>query len=162
MLVSSIVSQQLSNKAASTILARMRALVGHNERLLAARLCKADPSLLKTCGLSAAKLQAITAVASAVASGTLDLDQFDGRSDEEVSVTLREHRGVGPWTVQMFLIFGLHRTDVFAMGDVGLRRGLMLLHGLDAKPTDDMIAELTDHWRPYRTVASWYLWRLLD
>jgi len=161
-LVSSIASQQLSNKAAATILARVTALIGDDSRALCDRICGVDPVDLKGCGLSAAKAACVRSLAQAVQAGELDLDALTTQSDEDVSAALRVHRGVGPWTVQMFLIFGLGRADVFSLGDVGLRRGLMLLHGLEDKPSDDDVTRLTDHWRPYRTVAAWYLWRLLD
>jgi DNA-3-methyladenine glycosylase II len=160
-LVSSIVAQQLSGKAAATIKERLICRAGGRERLPQA-LSAMEVEDLRACGLSATKANTILRIAELVAKRSLDLDGLQEADDDVVYRELTAISGVGPWTSQMFLIFGLLRPDVFSVGDAGLRRGLQVLYELQEKPTENEMLAITNRWRPYRTVGAWYLWRLLD
>jgi DNA-3-methyladenine glycosylase II len=153
-LIRSVISQQLSAKAADTIEGRVVKLVGglHPAGLLAVSV-----EGLRGAGLSAAKARYIREISQRVVDGRLDFDRLRDGADEEILVVLTEIPGVGRWTAEMFLIFGLGRSDVLAMGDAGLRRAFRLLYGETAD-----LAKVGELWRPYRSVASWYLWKHLD
>ena len=157
-LVSSIVSQQISTAAARTIWSRFEGLVGEvNPKSVLSR----SHEELRGCGLSGRKAEYILGIAEAWQSGYADID-WDGLSDEEVMAALIELRGVGAWTAEMILIFTLLRPDVFPVGDIGVVRAVERLYsGGERMNNDDLIAKSRD-WRPWRTVATWYLWRSID
>ena len=157
-LVSSIVSQQISTAAARTIWSRFEGLVGEvNPKSVLSR----SHEELRGCGLSGRKAEYILGIAEAWQSGYADID-WDGLSDEEVMAALIELRGVGTWTAEMILIFTLLRPDVFPVGDIGVVRAVERLYsGGERMNNDDLIAKSRD-WRPWRTVATWYLWRSID
>lgn len=158
-LASSIVGQQLSTKAASTIRQRLLASAG-TARFDPASIARLSHAELRGAGLSNAKARYVTALAEAVLDGELNFRALAQQRDEDVIDALTHLPGIGTWTAQMFLMFALRRPDVASSGDLGLQRGLQMLYGLDARPTADAFVELMAPWRPYRSVASWYLWRL--
>jgi DNA-3-methyladenine glycosylase II len=153
-LVTSIIRQQLSAKAAETI--------GHRVLEVAPRFCPsefmaASFETLRAAGLSAAKVKYITGLASRVNDGRLNFDALLRQSNRAVIAALTDLPGVGRWTAEMFLIFGLKRPDVLAIGDAGLQRAVRQLYGKAAT-----LERIGRTWKPYRSVASWYLWRHLD
>jgi DNA-3-methyladenine glycosylase II len=159
-LARSIVYQQLSTMAASTIYGRyVEALGGapSPERVLEAR----SDRLLRA-GLSRAKVRYVKALASAVASGELDLGSLRGLPDESVVEALTGVPGVGLWTAQMFLMFRLHRPDVLPTIDVGIRRGLQIAHGLRKPAAPGYVSRSGRRWAPYRSLACLYLWAALE
>ena len=161
-LIRSIISQQLHRKAADTIQGRVRAIFGGRDPS-PEELLQADNSLLAKAGLSRNKLAALKDLARAATEGQIpDRRKMSRMSDEEIIAALVPIRGVGRWTVEMLLMFGLGRADVLAVDDFALKKSAMLLHGLKEMPDRKVFAELGERWRPWRTVACWYLWRALD
>ena len=160
-LVSSIISQQLSGKASTTIFNRLIECAG-NRKNLAGRLLNLNLEQVRSCGVSTTKAKSLLCIAELVNTKQLDLDAMKDMEDEAVYRELTAITGIGSWTVQMFLIFALRRPDIFSTGDAGLRRGLQKLYGLQDRPTEDEMVAITDRWRPYRTVGAWYLWRVVD
>ncbi len=158
-LARSIISQQLSTKAASTITSRVCAL-GGGTRLIADDIAGIDAPTLRAAGLSNAKVRYIQHIAGAVSNGELSFRSLAQQPDEAVIEQLVTLPGVGRWTAQMFLMFALKRPDVAAPDDVGLQRGMQMLFDLDERPQGDAFLRLAEPWRPYRSVASWYLWRI--
>ena len=159
-LVRSIVYQQLSGKAASTIHGRVVARCGgppSPERL--ARL--SDPDL-RTAGLSAAKLKALRDLSARVADDRLPLKRVAELPDDELIAAVSETRGIGVWTAQMFLMFQLGRPDILPVSDLGIRKGFARVTGMKSLPAARTLERRAERWRPYRTVASWYLWRVLE
>ena len=116
----------------------------------------------KRLGAALTKLGYIKDLAEHVETGTLPLDEVEELDDDEVLAALVAVKGVGRWTAQMFLMFRLGRPDVFPELDLGIQKGVQRLHGLDALPAPRRTAEAGEAWRPYRTVAAWYLWRSLE
>ncbi len=150
----SIISQQLSKKAAQTIRNRVMDIVP-----TFSPDCFMDISIdtLRSTGLSSAKARYILELAKRVNDGRLNFDEIVQLSDEDAIGTLIDLPGIGRWTAEMFLIFGLKRPDVLALGDAGLQRSARLLYGESVQ-----LENLGQLWRPFRSVASWYLWRHLD
>ena len=159
-LVSSIISQQLSTKAAATIRGRVAALVG--TPFEPAALLATSPEALRAAGLSGAKARYIRELAEKVAAGAFSFEALPGLNDEAAIAALVELSGVGRWTAEMFLLFHHRRADVLALGDGGLQRAAHLLYASGRHKTDTLLARVGEPWRPYRSVASWYLWRHLD
>jgi len=159
-LLRAIVYQQLHGRAAGAIHQRLLALYPAG-RPTPRDLLATSPEQLRLCGLSAAKAQAILGVARAADAGEL-VDRAGARahSDEALIRQWTQLRGVGPWTAKMVLIDALGRTDVLPAGDLGLRQGYQRLRGRDAAPTEAELRQLAEAWRPHRTVAAWYLWRV--
>lgn len=153
-LASSIISQQLSIKAADTIL--RRALV-HLGSLTPKAVLAVKAEDLRAAGVSGPKVRYLKALAEAVHSGELDFSSFASQSSEEVIATLTKVPGIGRWTAEMFLIFVLGHSDVLSLGDAGLKRAARKLYGEKKE-----LAVIGRKWRPYSSVASWYLWRHLD
>lgn len=154
-LTTAIISQQLSVKAADTIASRVAQLT---ERPFVAGAMLAVPAdALRAAGLSSAKARYIHALARRVEDGTLNFPHLRRQSDEAVMAALTEVPGIGRWTAEMFLIFTLKRPDILSLGDAGLCRAVRQLYGAGAD-----FENLAEPWRPYRSVASWYLWRHLD
>lgn len=160
-LISSIISQQLSSKAATTIFNRLLDRAGSSNNL-AESLVNLSFEDVRSCGVSTAKTNSILSLAELVATHQLDLESLRESEDEVVYRELTSISGIGPWTVQMFLIFALRRPDIFSTGDAGLRRGLQKLYGMKEKPTEKEMLTITNRWSPFRTVGAWYLWRLID
>ncbi|MEZ4302795.1 MAG: DNA-3-methyladenine glycosylase, partial [Polyangiaceae bacterium] len=160
-LVNAIVSQQLSGKAADTIIGRVEALGGGTLPGPKELLAIADDTL-RAAGLSGAKTRGVKDLAARVLDGSLDLAAIHGQDDESIIEELVKVRGIGRWTAEMFLMFRLGRLDILSTGDLGLRKGLMILNGLSDLPDPATMEKLTDHWRPFRSVGSWYLWRVAE
>lgn len=155
-LAASIIGQQLSVKAAATIENRVLALIGG--ALTPEGIIAAAPEALRACGLSNAKVKYVRALAERVAAGTMDFAVMSVEPDNEVVITeLVQLPGIGRWTAEMFLIFGLKRLDVLSLGDVGLQRAVRLHFG-----ETETLASISPRWQPYRSIASWYLWQSLD
>jgi len=160
-LVRSIVYQQLSGKAAATILGRLIAATGDGQ-LTPESVLKLRPARMRSLGLSRQKTAYIRDLARLTRSGKIDFRQFPHLPDDAIIETLTAVKGVGLWTVQMFLIFALGRTDVLPVGDLGVRAAVRRLYGLAEMPKPAQVAEIGVKWRPYCSVATWYLWRSLD
>ncbi len=155
-LVVSILRQQVSMASAAAIRERMfEAVEVTPEGVLAA-----DEAVLRDAGLSDAKVEYVRALADAWVERDYSRASFAGMENEEVAAELTEIRGVGPWTVDMFLMFGLGRPDVFPVGDLGIRKGMRALY--DEEMTKGEMREAAEPWRPYRSYASLYLWRAYE
>ena len=161
-LARSIAYQQLSGKAAETIYGRFEALFENNEPV-AAEAANFSVQKLRSVGLSNNKALAIIDLARHSCSGSLPNARRMARlDDDEVIRSLCKVRGIGPWTVQMHLIFALGRPDVMPATDLGIQKGVQLTYGLADLPKPDQVIDATRHLAPYRSVASWYLWRVID
>ncbi|HEY0975111.1 MAG TPA: DNA-3-methyladenine glycosylase 2 family protein [Solimonas sp.] len=161
-LCASIISQQISSRAADTIQARVVAAFGERGRIDAARLAVAEMDALRACGLSQSKAKWLQFLGAQTASAALDFRKLQRMEDEAAIEVLDALPGIGRWTAEMFLMFALHRLDLFAMDDVGLRRGVNQLYGGGRKLSDTRTLKIVRPWAPYRTVACWYLWRHAD
>jgi DNA-3-methyladenine glycosylase II len=160
-LVRAIVYQQLSGKAAATIHGRLHGLYGGRAPRPAEVLDTPDEDL-RSVGLSRQKLGYLKSLAEHVDTGSLPLDAVEELDDDDVMEALVAVKGVGRWTAQMFLMFRLGRPDVFPELDLGVQKAVQRMHGLDALPAPKRTAEAGEAWRPYRTLAAWYLWRSLE
>ncbi len=160
-LVKAIVLQQLSGKVADVIFGRLRKSCG-NGCLTPDAILRRRLATLRAAGLSGQKIDYIRDLAQRVRVGSLDLDALPELPDEEVQRVLTGIKGIGPWTVQMFLMFALRRPDVLAPADLGIQAAVQKAYGLDRRATPAQVQEHGEKWRPYRTVASWYLWRSLE
>lgn len=161
-LVTAIIHQQLSLKAGQTIAGRVRDLAPGPGYPTPAQMLAIDTATLRACGLSNAKAAYVHDLAARVADGRLDLRSLHRLPDDEVIAALVTVRGIGEWSAQMHLIFHLGRLDVLATGDLGLRAAAGKLYGLGGHATPAQLAALAEPWRPYRSIASWYLWEGLD
>ena len=160
-LLRSIVGQQLSTKAARTIYERLTEIFG-GRTPTPRELLEADPELIREAGLSRAKVSYLRDLAEHVEDGELDLQALPELADEEVSAQLTAIKGLGQWTVDMFLIFHLGRPDVLPVGDLGIRRAVQVQYGLKELPDAQKLAEIAEPWRPWRSLACLYLWTSLD
>lgn len=161
-LVRAIVYQQLSGKAASTIHGRLAALFPDGRVRPEPLLCHAD-ELLRTAGLSRGKIAALRDLAARTLDGTVPReDELGSMADEEIVERLVRVRGVGRWTAEMLLIFGLGRPDVLPVNDYGVRHGFKLTYRKRSMPTPAQLTRQGERWRPFRTVASWYMWRAVE
>jgi DNA-3-methyladenine glycosylase II len=161
-LLSAIVHQQIHGNAAAAILKRFRDLHGGDYPTPKQLLAQSDDAL-RACGLSSSKQAAMRDVAAKALDGTVaDRRTLQRLTDEAIIERLVSVRGVGRWTAQMLLMFTLNRADVLPVDDFGVREGFRLLYGLAAQPTPRALAEHGERWAPYRTTASWYLWRYVD
>ncbi len=162
-LVESIVYQQLSGKAAATILERTRRLFLPKRFPAPADILATPDDRLRAAGLSRAKTAALKDLAQHTLGGTVPtLARARRMTDEELIERLTTVRGVGVWTVEMLLMFRLGRPDVLPIGDLGVRKGFSLAYGLDRMPTPKELAAHAECWRPYRSVGSWYMWRAIE
>lgn len=168
-LAESIVYQQLTGKAAATTFGRVRALYPGG-RLVPARLLATKDDVLRGAGLSGSKLASLKDLAARAHDGRIpSLAQLGKMEDEAIVERLTEVRGIGRWTVEMLLIFRLGRPDVLPLGDYGVRKGFARMfrkggtkYGPNDLPTPTELARRGERWRPFRSVASWYLWRALE
>lgn len=161
-LVSTIVNQQLSTKAAATIFGRVLALFPDGVIPGAAAMAAVDDATLRTAGLSGQKVSYLRDLCARIDDGRLRLDELDMLPDEAVAERLTAVKGFGPWTADMFLMFRLHRPDVLPVGDLGIVKAVERLYRLRKRPEAQRLLKIGEPWRPYRTVASWYLWRSLE
>lgn len=162
-LVESIISQQLSVKAAAAILQRFRDLFAGSFPDPSAILTK-DVETYREIGLSRQKASYIRDLASKVLDGTVQFDHLEQLPNQEIIAELTQIKGVGEWTVHMFLIFCMSRLDVLPVGDLGIRNGIQRLYGLEERPSAEEVAEISSQrgWSPYESIASWYIWQSLD
>ena len=159
-LVRVILAQQLSSKAAATIFSRVEALAGGRTALTPDRLRALDVAALRGAGLSGQKVTYVYDLADRVLDGRLDLHALDTRSDEEVIEVITAVKGLGRWSAEMFLMFRLNRPDIFPVGDLGIVKGMQRLFGMKRRPAVRTMQRLAEPWRPYRSIAAWYLWRV--
>ena len=157
-LVQAIITQQLSGKASGAITARLKAMYGGALPSPADVLATSDEDL-RAAGLSRGKVSYIKGISELVESGGLDLDSLEKMPDDDVVAALTAVKGVGRWTAEMFLIFTLGRLDVLPVGDLGLRKGIKMVYSTRTLPTAAEATRIAERWRPYRTVATWYLWK---
>lgn len=160
MLVRAIIAQQISSKAAQSIERRVRALSGDVHR--AERLLEAGESGLRAAGVSPQKVRYLLSLAELSQAGALPLERVGRWDDERIIACLCEVKGIGRWTAEMFLVFALNRPDVMSVGDLGIRTGIGRFFGLPEPPRPGECLPLTEDWRPYRSVAMWYLWRFVE
>lgn len=160
-LVQSIISQQISTAAAASIRRRVDALRGRR-KLTAGWILDQSDEQLRGCGISPQKLRYLRDLADKVDTRTVNLTQLPQQSDDDVIAELTQVLGVGVWTAQMFLIFSLGRLDVLPTGDLGIRAAIEREYQLSSHPTPKQCEELAAPWRPFASVASWYLWRSSD
>jgi DNA-3-methyladenine glycosylase II len=161
MLCRSIVYQQLSGKAAGTIMARFLGLYTSDALTSEALLRTADDTL-RGIGLSRPKIAYLKDLATKVQDGTLQLEALPVHSDDEVIYQLTRVKGIGRWTAEMFLIFALGRPDVFPVDDLGIRKAIQRVYGYKRMPAPGTMHRHARKWIPYRTIATWYLWRSLE
>ncbi|MFI5260335.1 MAG: DNA-3-methyladenine glycosylase family protein [Candidatus Paceibacteria bacterium] len=159
-LVSIVVSQQLGTKAADSIFARVKEISGGP--LTSLSIMKIKPEKLREAGLSAAKAKTIRSIAEAVENGSLDLLALKKIPEAEAAEKLMSIWGLGPWSVEMFLMFAIGREDVFSAGDLGLIRSIEAIYGLPKGASREKLLSISDAWAPYRTFASLLLWRTRD
>lgn len=160
-LVRAIVYQQLSGKAAGTIYGRFRALSPGPHPKPATVLSIPDATL-RGVGLSTAKARYVKALAAAFDAGTVKSARFGRMSDDEIVAALTPIAGVGRWTVDMFLMFSMARMDVLPVGDLGVQKGMQAHFGLRDLPGPADMVRLAAPWAPYRSIGSWYMWRVIE
>ncbi len=161
-LVQAVVWQQLSTKAAASIYRKFLAVFGESTCPPPEALLAAPDEALRGAGLSRPKIAYLRDLATKVLDGTVRLDALDALDDERVIETLTQVKGIGRWSAEMFLIFKLHRPDVLPVGDLGIVRAIQKAYGLRKPPAPARMLKIGEAWRPYRSVACWYLWASLD
>jgi DNA-3-methyladenine glycosylase II len=161
LLVRSILSQQISTKAARSIRLKLEAQL-NGSGLTAQAIAALPESALRVAGLSAQKTAYLYDLSAHVLDGRLELDRLHKMPDDEVIAELVAVKGIGTWTAQMFLMFGLGRLDVFPVDDLGLRTAIRELYRLPDTADKHRYLRVAEPWRPYSTIASWYVWRLSD
>ncbi|PIT88857.1 MAG: DNA-3-methyladenine glycosylase 2 family protein [Candidatus Levybacteria bacterium CG10_big_fil_rev_8_21_14_0_10_36_7] len=159
-LTRSIVGQQLSVKAAATIYGRFEALL--KNQITPQKILKTSDEKLRGVGLSFQKIKYLKDLSEKVKSKEINLNNLESLPDEEISIQLIKVKGIGLWTIEMFLMFHLGRPDIFSNGDLGLRNAIQKLYKLKNKPTEKQLLKITKKWSPFRTYASMILWRSLD
>lgn len=158
-LIESIINQQLSGKAATTIFNRFKNLL--KNKLTPQRVLKLSDKKIRNCGISYPKIKYIKGICRAIVDKTLDMKKVQRLSDEEVIIELTKLKGVGRWTAEMILIFSLKRPDVFSIGDLGLRNAVSRHYKIN-RDNLKKIELISKKWSPYRSFAARYLWRSLD
>ncbi len=158
-LMRSIVGQQISIKAADSIWSRVSATL---PEMTPAEVLACDADVLRACGLSVRKVEYIGDLARHFSSGDIHVDRWLAMSDIEIIAELTAVRGIGVWTAEMFLIFNQLRPDVYPLDDIGLQKAVALHYFAGERPARRQLAEFGERWRPWRSVATWYLWRSLD
>src|SRR6058998_780558 len=162
-LLESIAYQSISGKAAATIFGRIKALGGDGRAPTPAEMLELRKPVLRKAGLSGAKILAMKDLARKTLAGVVPtLEQARKMSDEELVERLISVRGIGAWSVEMFLIFRLGRPDVLPIHDLGVKKGLSVAYGKKHMPKPKELLAFGERWRPYRTVASWYMWRAFE
>ncbi len=160
-LIGAIVSQQLSTKAAATIFGRFASLFPESQIPGAAAVAMVTDLQLRTAGFSGQKISYLRDLCARISDGRLDLDALDALADEDVIERLVAVKGFGRWTAEMFLMFRLHRPDVLPVGDLGILNAIQRLYKLRKRPKADRVRDIGEAWKPYRSVACWYLWQTL-
>jgi len=159
LIVRCVIGQQISGKAAESIAGKLSAAIG---LLTPRRLAKFSDEQFRACGISGPKQRALRAVTEFVLADRTFLPGIPAAADDALRERLISIKGIGPWTVDMFLMFGLGRGDVLPVGDYGVRVGIQKLFNLESLPKPFEMERLAEPWRPHRSVASWYVWRHLD
>lgn len=160
-LIESIISQQLAVKAADTIYARVKKLAGN--RITPARILDLSEQQLREAGVSGAKFKSMMGLANAAASKRIPINKLhEIESDEEIFDALTSLWGIGPWTVDMFMMFQLGRLDIWPTGDLGVRRGWEKIYKLNEEISPKALDLKGDKFKPYRSVIAWYCWRALE
>jgi len=160
-LVEAIISQQLSGYAANSIIKKFRKL--YKSKFPKPRdVIKTSDSKLRTTGLSKMKIVYIKELSKKIESKELNMRKISTQSDEQVIEVLTDVKGIGRWTAEMFLIFSLGRLDILPVGDLGLKKGIQSMYSLKELPEKEQIEQLAESWKPYRTVATWYIWKSLQ
>jgi DNA-3-methyladenine glycosylase II len=158
-LLRALVSQQLSVKAAATIFSRFLALFPERDGSPAPEaILQVSLETLRGVGLSRQKASYLHDLSTRVVAGTLRLEELDDLSDDQVMAALTAVKGVGRWTAEMILIFQLGRPDVLPVDDVGILRSIQNVYDLRRRPSEKQVLRIGERWRPYRSIASWYLW----
>jgi DNA-3-methyladenine glycosylase II len=158
-LIESIISQQLATSAADAIFKRFKEL--YPKFPTASDILATKKSKLRMVGLSSMKIEYLRDLAKHVEEGKLNMKTISRMSDEDVIAHLTQVKGIGRWTAEMFLIFSLGRQDIFPVGDLALRKGVQMLFSLPEMPKPKEAEKLGQKWKPYRTIATWYLWKSL-
>jgi len=161
-LLRSIIHQQLSGKAARTIENRFLELYNGNRYPTPEEVLKTPAEAIQNVGISRMKTEYIRGLAKIIDDGDIRLEKLSELSNDEVGNVLKEVKGIGQWTVDMFLIFSLNRPDVFPLNDLGIQKGLMLLLGQQKILSPGSMLSHSKKWKPYRTLASLYLWKIAD
>ena len=162
-LCEAVAYQQLSGKAAATIYGRFRALTDETVPLDPVQVIALSDQQLRNAGLSGAKTAAIKDLANKTLEGIVPgHEELSPLTDQEIIDRLTSVKGIGPWSVKMYLMFRLGRPDVLPQTDLGIRKGVMRSYSLKEMPKPRQVIELAEPWKPYRTLASWYLWRSLE
>ena len=159
-LVHAIISQQLSTKAAATIAGRVEALLAGT--LAPTRVASVSDVQLRSAGLSGQKIGYLRDLCRRIDDRSLPLDALEAMADEDVITALTQVKGIGRWTAEMFLMFRLHRPDVLPVGDLGIVKAVQRNYRMRKVPSAERLHRLGEAWRPYRSVACWYLWASLD
>lgn len=161
-LVETIVGQQLSMKAAATIFGRFLKLFLAGRFPSPAEIARVTDEQLRSVGFSRQKVSYLRDLCARLEAGTLALDRLDALADEQVVETLTAVKGIGRWSAEMILMFKLHRPDVLPVDDLGIVKAVQRTYGMRNRPKPARITAVGEKWRPYRSVACWYLWASLD
>ena len=161
-LLRSIVFQQLSGKAAQTIYERLVNLIPKTSNLCPNELLKLDKDEMRKAGLSFQKINYVRNLADYFENNSFQKKDVERMTDEEISKELTKIKGIGQWTVDMFLMFTLNRTDILPYKDLGIQKGFMKILNMKNFPSIKEMENCSRKWRPYRTIACWYLWRMAD
>jgi DNA-3-methyladenine glycosylase II len=159
-LVRVILSQQLSGRVADTIFRRVAALGASGRPPTPARMLKLEPTALRAAGVSGPKIAYLKDLAAHVADGRLDFAALDDLPDGDVIDAITAVKGLGRWSAEMYLLFRLRRPDVWPIGDLGIVKGVQKLLDMTRPPAPRTLERVAKPWRPYRSVAAWYLWRI--
>jgi len=160
-LVEAIIAQQLSGSAAESILKKFKKLF-KSKFPKPVEVIKTPDSKIRSIGLSKMKIMYIKDLSKKIQSKQLNMRIISTKSDEYIVEHLTDVKGIGRWTAEMFLIFSLGRLDVLPVGDLGLKKGIQLMYSLKELPNEKEIEQIAESWKPYRTVATWYLWKSLQ
>ena len=161
-LLRSIVFQQLSGKAAQTIYERFVNLIPKTSNLCPHEVLKLDNDEMRKAGLSFQKINYVKNLADYFENNSFQKKDVEKMTDEEISKELIQIKGIGQWTVDMFLMFTLNRADILPCTDLGIQKGIMKILNMNNLPTKKEMENCSSKWRPYRTIACWYLWRIAD
>ena len=161
-LLRSIIHQQLSSKAAGTIENRFLELYNASRYPSPEEVLKTPAEVIQNVGISRMKTEYIRGLAKVIVDRDIRLDKLTELSNDEVGTVLKQVRGIGQWTVDMFLIFSLNRPDIFPLNDLGIQKGLMLFLGRAKYLDRESMLSYSEKWKPYRTLVSLYLWKIVD
>ena len=161
-LLRSIVFQQLSGKAAQTIYERFVNLIPKTSNLYPNEVLKLDKDEIRKAGLSFRKIDYVRNLADYFENNSFQKKDVERMTDKEISKELLQIKGIGQWTVDMFLMFTLNRADILPYTDLGIQKGVMKILNMKNLPSKKEMENCSRKWRPYRTIACWYLWRMVD